>query len=125
MRKDKNWLEWTAFAVGLVLVLGTLGYLGYDGFTMDDQPPYLEIQLGAPLARENAFLVPVAVTNRGDQSAEDVRVEVVLAHGQARERGELDMAFLPRGATRHGWVTFHADPRAGAMTSRVLGYERP
>jgi uncharacterized protein (TIGR02588 family) len=125
MRKDKNWLEWTAFAVGLVLVLGTLGYLAYDGFTMEDQPPYLEIRLGAPLARENAFLVPVAVTNRGDQSAEDVRVEVVLAHGQTDERGELDMAFLPRGATRHGWVTFHADPRSGTLTSRVLGYERP
>lgn len=125
MRKDKNWLEWTAFAVGLVLVLGTLGYLGYDGFQLDGQPPYMEIQLGAPLARENAFLVPVAVTNRGDESAEDVRIEVVLAHGQAHERGELDMAFLPRGATRHGWVTFHADPRTGTLTSRVLGYERP
>jgi uncharacterized protein (TIGR02588 family) len=40
-------------------------------------------------------------------------------------RGELTIAFLPRRATREGWVTFQQDPRAARLTARVLGYEKP
>jgi uncharacterized protein (TIGR02588 family) len=125
MKTEKNWLEWTMFAIGLALILGALGYLGHDALTMRDEPPHLVIELGAPAPRRHAFLVPVAVTNHGDATAEDVRIEVVLEAGGVRERGEIDMAFLPRAATRRGWVTFHRDPGAGKLVARVLGYESP
>jgi uncharacterized protein (TIGR02588 family) len=125
---QKNWVEWAVFVVGLALVLSTLAYLAYEGATMGDDPPSIEVRLGAPEPRAHNFAVPVTVTNQGDETAEGVTVEVTLENGggaATAERGELTIAFLPRRATREGWVTFRQDPRAAQLTARVLGYEKP
>ncbi|HYO99483.1 MAG TPA: hypothetical protein VER76_04790 [Pyrinomonadaceae bacterium] len=128
MRKlQKNWVEWAVFAVGLALVLSALVYLVYEGATMGSDPPSLEVRLGTPQQRAHNFIVPVTVINHGDETAEGVTVEVLLESGDGREpeRGELTVAFIPRRATREGWVAFQQDPRAARLTARVLGYERP
>lgn len=123
---QKNWLEWLVFVVGLVLVAGTLVYLAYDGVTMGDEPPNLEVRLGKPERRMHNFIVPVTVINHGDRTAEGVIVEVVLeGAGAERARGELVIAFLPRRAMREGWVTFERDPLMARLSARVLGYEKP
>jgi uncharacterized protein (TIGR02588 family) len=124
---EKNWLEWLVFAASLVLVVSTLGYLVYDGAMSSDAPPSIEFQLGTPQPRSNYFLVPVSVTNRGDETAEGVHVEVVLVdRGKEQESGEFEIAFLPRHSTRAGWVTFETDPRTvEEMKARVLGFEKP
>ncbi|HEV3470621.1 MAG TPA: hypothetical protein VG148_14960 [Pyrinomonadaceae bacterium] len=126
-RVEKNWLEWAVFGVGLVLVAGTLSYLVYDGATSTEAPPAVEVRLGEPRPTGRDFIVPVTLFNHGDQTAEGVTVEVTLegAAGGEPERGELTVAFLPRRATREGWVSFRTDPRAGRLTPRVLGYEKP
>ncbi|HZB45712.1 MAG TPA: hypothetical protein VE360_10730 [Pyrinomonadaceae bacterium] len=124
---EKNWLEWVVFGVGLVLVVSTLAYLVYDGATAADTPPDVEVRLGEPRPGGAGFLVPVTVVNRGGQTAEGVTVEVVLeGAGQGEpERGEFTVAFLPRRGTREGWVAFRSDPRAGRLTARAAGYEKP
>ncbi|MCA1573751.1 MAG: hypothetical protein LC770_04280 [Acidobacteria bacterium] len=123
---QKNWLEWVVFAFGLILVASTLGYLIYTGASMGDDPPRLEVRLGIPEQRQFNFIVPVAVVNHGDETAEGVRIEVVLERGgEEKARGELDVAFLPRHATREGWVTFEQDPRTAQLKARVLGYQKP
>ncbi|MBA2503304.1 MAG: hypothetical protein H0V27_10525 [Pyrinomonadaceae bacterium] len=124
---EKNWLEWLVFAISLVLVAGTLGVLAYDGATMGDAPPSVEVKVGAPQERPHNFIVPVEVTNHGDETAEGVLVEVVLKQGEEeRERSEFEIAFLPRRSTRQGWVAFKIDPRSvERMEARVLGYEKP
>ena len=123
---QKNWLEWSVFAVGLALVLFTLGYLVYEGATMGDAPPSIEARLGTPEQRPHNFIVPVMLLNHGDQTAESVTVEVVLENeGQEQERGEIVVAFLPRRAWHEGWVAFNRDPRTGRLKARVLGYGKP
>ena len=126
-RVEKNWLEWVVFGVGLLLVLSTLAYLVYDGATSADTPPDIEVRLGEPRRGGPGFLVPVTVFNRGGETAGGVTVEVVLegAGSPEPERGEFTLAFLPRRGTREGWVAFRSDPRAGRLTARALGYERP
>jgi uncharacterized protein (TIGR02588 family) len=123
----KNWVEWAVFGVGLALVLFTLAYLTYDAVTLGDAPPTMEVRTGTPLERPHNFLVPVTVINHGDKTAEGVTVEVVLeTNGEEKERAEFGIAFLPRRATREGWVTFQTDPRiVGQIKARVLGYEKP
>lgn len=123
----KNWVEWAVFVVGLVLVVSALGYLIYEGATMGSDPPSLEVRLGAPAARAHNFIVPVTVTNHGDETAEGVTIEVLLENdeGQEPERGELTIAFIPRRATREGFVAFRQDPRTARLTAHVLGYEKP
>lgn len=124
---EKNWLEWIVFAISLVLVVSMLGYLVYDGAVLGDAPPTIEFQLGTPQSRSSRFLVPVSVTNRGDETAESVHIEVVLeSGGQEQESAEFEIAFLPRHSTREGWVTFQTDPRSvEEMKARVLGFEKP
>ena len=129
---EKNWVEWIVFAVGLVLVLSALGYLAYEGATMGNDPPSIEVRLGTPEQRTHNFIVPVTVTNHGDETAEGITVEVTLENAGGGDsgagepvRGELTIAFLPRRATREGWVAFQQDPRAARLTARVLGYEKP
>jgi uncharacterized protein (TIGR02588 family) len=124
---QKNWVEWTVFAAGLVLVLSALSYLVYEGATMGGDPPNLEVSLGAPEQRAHNFIVPVTVTNHGDATAEGITIEVLMETGDTEEpaRGELTIAFLPRRATREGFVTFDRDPRAAQLKARVLGYEKP
>ena len=132
----KNWFEWIVFAVGLVLVTATLAYLVYEGATMGSSPPSLEVRLGTPEQRSHSFIVPVTVINQpgggavpwanhGDKTAGSIRIEVLMESGEKRERGEVDIPFLPRGATREGWVTFEQDPRTTQLKARVLGYEEP
>jgi uncharacterized protein (TIGR02588 family) len=123
---QKNWFEWVVFALGLILVSATLGYLIFAGATMGHEPPSIEVRLGTPEQRQFNFIVPVTVVNHGDETAEGVLIEVVMANGgQEIARGELDVAFLPRHATREGWVTFEQDPRKAQLKARVLGYQKP
>ncbi len=122
----KNMLEWVVFAVSLVLVGGTVAYLGYAGWTMGQQPPSIEVRLGTAEQHVQSYVLPVTVFNHGDETAASLRVEVVLVSGSGKEeRGELDIPFVPRHAKREGWVTFEQDPRSGQLKARVLGYETP
>ena len=108
---QKNWFEWIVFALGLILVSSTLGYLIYAGASMGHEPPSLEVRLGTPEQRQFNFIVPVTVVNHGDETAEGVRIEVVMeSDGEVKARGEFDVPFVPRHATREGWVTFEQEP---------------
>ncbi|OWY68007.1 hypothetical protein B7486_28760 [cyanobacterium TDX16] len=124
---EKNWLEWIVFVLSLILVLFTLGYIVYDGATLGETPPNIELQLGQPQPQSDRFIVPVTAKNRGDETAETVQIEVTLNNdGKEVETAEFEIAFLPRHSTRRGWVTFQTDPRTvEQMEARVLGFEKP
>ncbi|HEX7999428.1 MAG TPA: hypothetical protein VF528_13660 [Pyrinomonadaceae bacterium] len=125
-KPQKNWLEWIVFAVGLALVASTLAYLVYAGVTTGIEPPSLEVRLGTPEQRTHNFIVPVTVINHGDKTAGGIKIEVVMeSEGREQARGEVDIPFLPRHATREGWVAFEQDPRTAKLNARVLGYEEP
>ncbi len=125
---QKNWLEWVVFAISLVLVIITLGYLVYDGATFSETPPNIELELGKAQAQAaDRFIVPVNAINRGDTTAEGVQIEVTLnSGGKEQENAQFEIAFLPRHSTREGWVTFTTDPRTvEQIKARVLGLEKP
>lgn len=124
---EKNWLEWVIFAVGLVLVVSTLGYLIYDATATSEAPPNIEVKLGEIQPQGQNFLVPVIAENKGKQTAETVQIEVVLEkEGKEEESAELQIQFLPRGAKRSGWVTFETDPRTvEKIKTRAVGFEKP
>ncbi|HEY3662416.1 MAG TPA: hypothetical protein VGL24_04620 [Chthoniobacterales bacterium] len=125
-KPQKNWLEWTVFAFSLLLVLGTAGLLIHEHLSLGQEPADPQITLGSPEAHDGYFAVPVKVVNRGDNTAESVQIEVELQlPGKESEKGQVQLNYLPRQATRHAWVTFRHDPRQGKMETRVLGYQRP
>jgi uncharacterized protein (TIGR02588 family) len=125
---QKNRLEWSIFALSLALVIGTLGYLTWAAWTQGGEPAQLEVTLGQAQQRRKHFAVPVSVTNRGDQTAEGVMVEVLLKtlKGVKWKAPEYEVALVPRQSTRRGEAIFKHDPRtSGQVTGRVLGYEIP
>ncbi|MGH7199638.1 MAG: hypothetical protein ACREJB_03475, partial [Planctomycetaceae bacterium] len=98
---NKNWLEWTVFAVGCVLAAGTLGLLGYEMLNHKDTPPLIEVHLGTAQPRSGHYVVPLEVFNRGNSTAEAVQVEVTLVPQQGREeKSTVEFAFLPRRSSR-------------------------
>jgi uncharacterized protein (TIGR02588 family) len=124
-RPVKNWLEWTVFGLGLILIAGIAAYLVHAAATRSERPPALAIQVGSIIAAPAGFAVPLTVTNSGDVTAEQVIVEVLNGDARTGERSELTLAFVPHGSTRHGWVIFERRPDPGGVRARVLGYEEP
>ena len=125
-KPNKNWLEWSVFTLSLALILGTAGVLLYEELAVERQPASPSIQVGKPETREGNFVVPVTVVNKGDATAAEVRLEVMLRlPGGASERAEFELPYLPRRATRAAWVTFLHDPAQGDLVPRVLGYQDP
>ena len=126
-RKQKNWLEWAVFFVGLVLIVSLLGYLVRDALQRTNGRPILATRIGDHVNHSDHFAVQVFVTNRGDATAEGVLVEVEMTPTEGEpERAEFELQFLPSRAERKAWVTFHSDPRsAESLKARVLGYREP
>ncbi len=128
---QKNWLEWTVFVCGLLLTLATVGYLAYDALTLEEKPPSIALKLGEPRilstpGGEKSFMVPVEAFNRGQQTAEGVHIEVSAKFpGAPEQSADYDIAFLPRGSSREGWVAFEGDPKQAKLDARVLGFEIP
>jgi len=122
---QKNWIEWSVFALGALLITFVVGFLVYESATIGNAPPDIRVQIGPAEPRTGYFAVPVETTNLGDQTAEGVHIEVTLKAGDKEETGDFDIAFLPRRGSREAWVTFKTDPRQGTLEARVLGYEKP
>lgn len=125
-KPPKNWLEWLVFAVSLLLILATAGVLVYEMNSLGEKPPDPQMLLGVAEPHDGYFALPVTVENRGDATAENVHlaVELQLPSGE-KERGEFDLPYLPRRATRQAWVTFRHDPSKGKLEPLVLGYQKP
>lgn len=127
---QKNWLEWTVFAVGLLLLLATSGYLVAQSLRHGHQPAALTVSLGEPWAPVGVdpphFIVPISVQNDGGQTAAEVDIEVMLVEGGKQiERRELTFAFVPHLSSRAGALTFEHRPEPGQLKARVLGYLEP
>ena len=134
-RPTKNWLEWSVFAVGLVLVVGTLGFLVRESLVAIGRPPEVITRLGPPKAAAGGYMVPVEVANLGKGTAEDVQVPIVLELPDGeREEAALDIAFLPgnlggtggspSGATRAGETHAWARSRSRCPSHPVIPSER-
>ncbi len=122
---EKNWIEWSVFALSAIVILALLSFLFYESATIGNAPPDIHLQVGVPEARTGYFAVPIEAINKGDHTAEGVHIEVVLKGTGEEETGDFEIAFLPRRGSREAWVTFKSDPRSGTLEACVLGYEKP
>lgn len=112
----KNWLEWSVFAVGLVLTLSILGYLIYLGLNRGEQPPVFKVTVGPPQKVPDGYQVRVDVYNQGDITAQSVQVEVE----NKGEKSEFQIDFVPEHSSAKGWVVFPQQPEH--PKGRVKGF---
>ena len=124
---QKNWLEWSVFAVSAVLLLGVFAFLGYDWIVSEGDPAEIEVRLGTPEAHDGYYALPVTFQNAGGQSVEDLQLDVTLMEGgEEGESASITVPFLPRDSTRNGWVVFSSNPDdADEIQTRVVSYVVP
>ncbi len=126
-RLEKNWLEWTVFALSAVLVSGILAYLFFDMATVTRTAPHIVVSLGASKTQQNHYLIPLIVRNHGVQTAQQIEIHVSLQKGgKEQEQARVLIDFLARGSSRNAWVGFKSDPYlADKIVARVISYQTP
>jgi uncharacterized protein (TIGR02588 family) len=126
-KDHKNELEWAVFAIGLLLVAGILGYLGYKIFTHQPSPPDLQVEYSSSPTETAPYRYHVVVKNNGGETAEEVSIELVLEGDSATiEKAELQLPFVPQASKREGWVNFSKNPdTADTIMTRVVSFKKP
>ncbi len=117
--------EWIVSGIGLVLVGGVIGYLGYAAVTHTDSPPDIRVDVVSIVPVQQGYLAQFRATNQGGEAANDVHILGTLAQGPAAETSEATLDFLPARSETSGGLFFSAKPTAENLTLRATGYQEP
>ncbi len=119
-------LEWLAAAIGLILVVGTLGFLIYSAATEPDSPPQLIIREYSVSQNESGYLVNFSLYNDGARNAADVVVEGKITQGgEDLETSSVTVDYSPSHSKREGGLIFTKNPKDFEFQIRALGYMKP
>lgn len=119
------WERIVAF-LGLILVLGSLGFLLYEGVWGDNSPPDVVVELVRIRDSGDDYLVEFKASNEGGKTAADVRITATLTRdGREVEEAEASLDYVPAGSEQRGGLFFRNDPNAGELELRASGYQVP
>ncbi len=116
------------FGISLLIVVGMVALIAYQQVAGGNRPPVIDVQWQLQNVRQEAgvYYVPVEVTNRGDATAEDVRIRPAFAvGGDRRDLAELVIPFLAGGETVEGTIALPEDPARGTLTVTSISFMRP
>lgn len=114
-------LEWIAGGIGLVIVAGTLAFIGYEVYLGQPDLPDLHIEVERAIPRNDGHAVRVVVRNAGRRAAESVIVEGVA--GELRSEAQLD--YVAGQSQEAAILVFPGPPDRAALTVRIVGYTTP
>ena len=118
--------EWIFAGVGLILVVGVVGFLMYQAVTENPSSPDVTVQVESVITLRSGYLVKIKITNHGDATAAGLIVEGELRKGEEQiELSRTEIDYAPAHAEKRGGLFFSQDPRRGELRVRALGYEEP
>ena len=124
--KDAPAWMWGIGLVGLIFILGSIGFMLNEAIAGDSSPPDVIVQVEDIIATENGFLVEFRVMNDGGTTASGLTVEGELRDGTAIiETSDTTLEYVPSHSERLGGLFFTQDPRQYELRLRALGYETP
>ena len=124
-RHGRTAAEWITFALSVAIILAAVGLVVYLYVLDGNDPPVIAATAMMDQVREESetYFVPVAVTNSGDRTAEQVVVEAELtAAGDAPEVSEFTLDFLAGDESETGTAVFSSDPASGELTVDVISF---
>ncbi len=127
-RDDRSVAEWITFAISAALILGVAGLVSYLYVSGGNRPPIIETETLVDELRlaNDEYYLPIAITNVGDGTAEQVQVQVRLATSAGQpETAGFTIQFLAGGETVQGTAVFSANPLAGDLAVDVVSFQRP
>jgi uncharacterized protein (TIGR02588 family) len=120
-----GWM-WAVAVSGFLLVAGTAGFFLYQAFTGDSAPAEIVIETGEVESTAGGYLVPIEVTNPGEEVASGLLVEGTLLEGDtAVETSSITFDYVPVGSGRRGSLIFREDPRQYELEVQARGYALP
>lgn len=114
----KNALEWTVFALSIVLISALLIYVGIKALDHKDSPPALKVTIGTLKRSGNTLTVPVTVKNSGQVTAQNVEVEI----SSPDEKAGFTLDYVPREGHSEGFATFEKPVAKDELKARIVGY---
>lgn len=118
--------EWVVAALGLLVVLCTLGLLTYEVIAGDTSVPDPLIRVTGVHKVRGGYLAQVEAFNRGGDTAAGLTVGGTLKqNGRDIETSEVTLDYLPGQSLREAGLFFSEDPRRYRLELRALGYQEP
>lgn len=119
-------LEWLAAAIGLILVVGAVGFMIYQAVAQEKTPPNINISVDSIVPTEGGFRVGFRVNNRGTQTASALNIEGELKKGEESiETSGVTLDYAPSNSERKGGLFFTKNPKDFDLQIRATGYEEP
>jgi uncharacterized protein (TIGR02588 family) len=118
--------SWIVSLIGLLLIVGSIGYMFYKVAKNEASPPDIVIQQERILQRTGSFLVEIRVANRGGSAAARLMLEgSLLENGKTVESSTITIEYVPAESSRKAGLFFTHDPRLFQFSVRPLGYDEP
>ena len=120
------WLEWVASGIGLVLVLGVFGSIGWQLFKGATMPPVITVEVENVAPVEGGHRVLFRARNRAGEAAAQVEIEgTVSTAGSDPETSRVVFDYIPGHSQRQGGLFFSRDPLSGELSLRATGFADP
>lgn len=121
-----SWVAWIASGIGLLLFLGSVGVLGYEGLFRSGGDPVVALSVEDIGHDGQRWHARIRAENTGGSTAARVRVVGHLMSGTAVvETAEIEFDYLPAGSTQRGGLFFDRNVPDHELRLRVLGYAAP
>jgi uncharacterized protein (TIGR02588 family) len=127
-QKEKQipFLEWLIAAIGLVLVVGTIGFMLYQAFTVKDTPPSFKTNVERIEQVNSGYIVIFKIINEGEQTASGVEIEGEIKDGdKIIETSGVSLDYVPSKSESKGGLFFKQNPKQFQLEIRAKGYSEP
>lgn len=119
-------LEWAIAVIGLLLVLGTVGFMLYKAYNSTETPPDFSVTIEKIEKFKNGYSVKFTVVNSGEQTASNVAIEGVLKDGQSDlETSSVTFDYISTQSQTKGGLFFQNDPRQFQLDIKAKSYTEP
>jgi len=126
IRPQVPWLERLASTIGLLLVLGLFGVIGWQAFNGATTPPVITVEIENVTSVQGGHRVLFRARNSADEAAAQVEIEGQLSTaGTDPEISRVVLDYIPGHSTRRGGLFFTRNPQSGALTVRATGFAEP
>ena len=120
-----NW-EWVCAAIGVLLVLGTVGFIGYEALTREPAVPDVTVEHIGTEQASGGYIVRFSARNTGPATAAALSISGELLDATAViESSEAVLDYLPSNAERQGGLIFQNDPARYELKLTAKGYFDP
>jgi uncharacterized protein (TIGR02588 family) len=120
-------LEWIAAAIGLILTLAMLGFIGWQAWkSTGEELPAIEVRIQRIVPAAGGFVAEFAAANLSPATAAAVQIEGELREGErVVATSQVTLDYVPGNSEQRGGLFFRENPQAYGFEVRALGYAKP